>query len=296
MTSAAATSARLARHAWADAGGVRSAIARVGIVGLDATGAELAGHCLQAGLETVGCETSAVVAQHVRDEIERALYWSDGVRPASRFTLTAGLSELADCDLVIDCVDDRGPRKRELVIELDATLPEDARCATLVSRISVTELAAGAERPGRVVGLHLPTQAGEPRLVEVVRGELTDPDAADAVASLMKRIGLQPVRCEDTPGLLVDRVLVPLLNDCVRLLDEAGVTPESLDAGLRASTGWTLGPCALLDSIGIDTHMASAESLYAALREPRFAPPPRLVRMRRAGLLGRKTGKGFYSY
>jgi 3-hydroxybutyryl-CoA dehydrogenase len=80
------------------------------------------------------------------------------------------------------------------------------------------------------------------------------------------------------------------------VLDEAGVTPEALDAGLRASAGWSLGPCALLDSIGIDAHVAAAESLYAALREPRFAPPPRLVRMRRAGLLGRKAGQGFYSY
>jgi 3-hydroxybutyryl-CoA dehydrogenase len=280
------------------------AITRVGIVGLGTTGSALAELCLHAGLETVGCEASESVSQRVRDGIERTVYWNghDGDRPAgldaqqlARLTLTSDPRALADCELVIECGGERDSVKRELIADLDAMIRDDALIASHTSRGSVTELAARAERPQRIVGLHLPPQMGGFPLVEVVRGELTEPVAVEAVAAFMQRIGRQPLCCEDTPGFVVDRVVVPLLNDCVRVLDEAGVTPEALDAGLRAA-GWSLGPCELLDSIGIDAHVAAAEALYAALREPRFAPPPRLVRMRRAGLLGRNAGQGFYSY
>jgi 3-hydroxybutyryl-CoA dehydrogenase len=278
------------------------AITRVGIVGLGTTGSALAEVCLRAGFETVGCEASESVSRRVRDAMERTLYWGDSDRPAgldapppARLTLTSDPSALADCELVIECVGERSSVKRELIADLDAMIRDDALIASHTSRGSVTELAAAAERPHRIVGLHLPPGTAGFPLVEVVRGELTEPGALEAVAAFVRRIGRQALCCEDTPGFVVDRVLVPLLNDCVRVLDEAGVTPDALDAGLRAA-GWSLGPCELLDSIGIDVHVAAAEALYAALREPRFAPPPRLVRMRRAGLLGRNAGQGFYSY
>jgi len=302
MTSAAFSSSPPIEQMWPQDG--RATLRRVGIVGLGETGATIVELCVRAGLETLAVELSSAVARHVRDDLERNLYWSDesravGVRhrpPLGSLALSDDLGDLADCDLVIDCTGGPAATKRELIADLDAILRGDTLIATHTGRLSVTELAALADRPERVVGLHLPHQTAGPRLVEVVGGELTDPEAVDQVADFVRRVGGHPLPCRDSPGLVVERVLVPLLNDCVRVLDETGVTPEALDAGLRASAGWSLGPCALLDDIGIDVQVAAAESLYAAHREPRMAPPPRLVRMRRAGLLGRKTGRGFYSY
>jgi 3-hydroxybutyryl-CoA dehydrogenase len=129
-----------------------------------------------------------------------------------------------------------------------------------------------------------------------VRTQLTDPAVHDAAYGFAARIGKEPIRCSDTPGFVVNRVLIPLLNDCVRVLDEAGVTPEDLDQGLTGGAGWPMGPCALLDLVGADVHVHASEALYEKLREPRMAPPPRLVRMLQAGKLGRKTGEGFYRY
>ena len=100
----------------------------------------------------------------------------------------------------------------------------------------------------------------------------------------------------DTPGFVVNRVLIPLLNDCLRVLDEARVSPEALDTAMTAGAGWPMGPCALVDLVGIDVHVHASEALYEKLREPRMAPPPRIVAMKNAGLLGRKSGRGFYRY
>jgi 3-hydroxybutyryl-CoA dehydrogenase len=109
-------------------------------------------------------------------------------------------------------------------------------------------------------------------------------------------MGKSPIRCHDTPGFVVNRILIPLLNDCVRVLDEARVTPEDLDTAMRNGAGWPMGPCELVDLVGIDVHVHASEALYEKLREPRMASPPRLVAMANAGLLGRKAGQGFYTY
>jgi 3-hydroxybutyryl-CoA dehydrogenase len=130
----------------------------------------------------------------------------------------------------------------------------------------------------------------------VVRAQLTADDAFETAAGLGEKLGKTVVRCHDTPGFVVNRVLIPLLNDCIRALDEARVEPADLDAAMRHGAGWPMGPCELADLVGIDVHVHAAEALYAKLREPRMAPPPRLVAMMNAGLLGRKTGAGFYRY
>ena len=124
----------------------------------------------------------------------------------------------------------------------------------------------------------------------------SDPAAVDTAFAFAERLGKQPIRCNDTPGFVVNRILIPLLNDCVRVLDEARVTPADLDAGLKNGAGWPMGPCELVDLVGIDVHVHASEALWEKLREPRMAPPARLVAMANAGLLGRKSGRGFYSY
>jgi len=133
-------------------------------------------------------------------------------------------------------------------------------------------------------------------LVEIVRAELSGDAAVDAAAGVGERMGKKVVRCHDTPGFVVNRILIPLLNDCVKVLDEARVTPEALDTAMQNGAGWPMGPCTLVDLVGIDVHVHASEALYEKLREPRMAPPPRLVAMKNAGLLGRKSGRGFYRY
>jgi 3-hydroxybutyryl-CoA dehydrogenase len=133
-------------------------------------------------------------------------------------------------------------------------------------------------------------------LVEVVHTEASSPEAVETAYAFAERIGKRPIRCADTPGFVVNRVLIPLLNDCVRVLDEAGVTPDDLDTAMTAGLNWPIGPCALIDLIGVDVHVHASEALHAALGEERMAAPPRLVEMRDAGRLGRKSGEGFFRY
>ena len=166
--------------------------------------------------------------------------------------------------------------------------------ASNTSALSVTEIAAATATPERVVGMHFFNPAPLMPLVEIVRAERSADEAVETAYALGERLGKHPIRCHDTPGFVVNRVLIPLLNDCVRVLDEARVTVEDLDAGMKHGAGWPMGPCELLDLVGLDVHVHASEALYEKLREPRMAPPPRIVAMANAGLHGRKTGRGFY--
>ena len=133
-------------------------------------------------------------------------------------------------------------------------------------------------------------------LVEVVRTAQTSDEAFDAAYAFAQRIGKEPVACNDTPGFIVNRILIPLLNDCVRVLDEARVSPEDVDRAMRFGANWPIGPCALIDLIGVDVHVHASEALHGALGEERMAPPERLLEMQSEGRLGRKSGRGFYEY
>ena len=125
---------------------------------------------------------------------------------------------------------------------------------------------------------------------------MSSEEAVRAAYEWAESAGKQPVNCNDTPGFIVNRILIPLLNDCVRVLDEAGVTPEDLDKAMTNGAGWPLGPCALVDLIGIDVHVHASEALYDKLGEERMAPPERLLQLQQEGRLGRKTGRGFFDY
>jgi 3-hydroxybutyryl-CoA dehydrogenase len=280
-------------------------IDKVGVVGLGTMGAGIAQLCVQAGVETVGRDVTDELAYRGRATVER--YLSRGVEKGrlseeekgaalGRLALTTDLAELAECDLVIEAVVEELDVKLEVFAQLDGILGPGAILATNTSALSVTQIALATDRPERVVGLHFFNPAPVLPLVEVVRTELTEPAAFDAAYAFAERIGKQPIACNDTPGFVVNRILIPLLNDCVRVIDEARVSPEDVDRAMRFGTSWPIGPCALIDLIGIDVHVHASEALYEALREPRMAPPPRLVRMAQAGFLGRKTGRGFFEY
>jgi 3-hydroxybutyryl-CoA dehydrogenase len=211
-------------------------------------------------------------------------------------SLTTELSDFAACDLVIEAIVEDLDAKLELFGELEGIVRPDAILATNTSALSVTEIAAAVSTPERVVGMHFFNPAPLMPLVEIVRAELSSDDAVEAAFEVGARMGKRPIRCHDTPGFVVNRVLIPLLNDCIRVLDEARVTPEDLDTAMTAGAGWPMGPCTLVDLVGIDVHVHASEALYEKLREPRMAPPARIVAMKNAGLLGRKSGRGFYAY
>ena len=280
-------------------------IRTVGIVGLGTMGAGIAQVCVQAGMDTVGREVTEDLAEHGRATIEGYLGRAVGRERMTqvemdaalgRLTLTTDVADLAACDIVIEAIVEDVTAKMELFSILDTVVRPQAVLATNTSALSVTEIASATSRPERVVGMHFFNPAPVLPLVEVVRTELTDPAVHDTAYEFARRLGKEPIRCSDTPGFVVNRILIPVLNDCVRVLDEAAVTPEDLDRAMLHGTRWPIGPCALIDLIGIDVHVHASDALWQSLREPRMAPPPRLVAMAKAGLLGRKSGRGFYRY
>jgi 3-hydroxybutyryl-CoA dehydrogenase len=280
-------------------------IETVGVVGLGTMGAGIAQVCIQGGVEVVGREVSAELGERAAERIghfltraveKGRLEQAERDAAMARLRLTTDLADLAGCDLVIEAAFEDLDVKRELFAELDRLVASDAILATNTSALSVTDIARATERPERVVGMHFFNPAPLMRLVEIVRAQQTADDVAEAAYAFAERVGKTPIRCHDTPGFVVNRVLIPLMNDCVRVLDEAHVTPEDLDKGMKHGAGWPLGPCELLDLVGIDIHVHASEALHAALGERRMAPPERLAEMVQAGRLGKKAGRGFFEY
>ena len=280
-------------------------IRTVGVVGLGTMGAGIAQVAVQAGFATIGREVNEELAQRGRATIDR--YLGRGVEKGrltseardaalASLRLTTDLGELADCDLVIEAVLEELELKREVFAELDRVCRPDAVLATNTSALSVAEIAEVTERPERVVGMHFFNPAPVLPLVEIVRAPRSSQEAVDAAYAWAELAGKAPVRCNDTPGFIVNRILIPLLNDCVRVLDEADVAPEDMDKAMTNGAGWPMGPCALIDLIGIDVHVHASRALHAKLGEERMAPPGRLLELQREGRLGRKSGAGFFEY
>ena len=278
---------------------------KVGVVGLGAMGAGIAQLCVEAGVNTVGREVTLELAERAQGRIAHfltrkvekgTLAQVDRDTAVARLAITADLADLADCDLVIEAIVEELEPKRALFAELERICRPDAVLATNTSALSVSTIAAAISSPERVVGMHFFNPAPLMPLVEIVRAEHSSDDAVETAFTLGVRLGKTPIRCHDTPGFVVNRVLIPLLNDCIRVLDEANVTPADLDTAMRSGAGWPMGPCELVDLVGIDIHVHATEALHRQLHDPRLAPPERLIAMRDAGLLGRKSGRGFFTY
>jgi 3-hydroxybutyryl-CoA dehydrogenase len=278
---------------------------RVGVVGLGTMGAGIAQVSITAGHETIGREVSDELALRGRSTIERYLTravekgrMSADERDAAlaRLALTTDLGDLADCDLVIEAVLEELDLKREVFAELDRVCRSDSVLATNTSALSVAAIAEATTKPERVIGMHFFNPAPVLPLIEIVSAPKSSDVAIELAYEWAEGAGKQPVRCSDTPGFIVNRILIPLLNDCVRALDETGVRPDDMDKAMTNGAGWPMGPCALIDLIGVDVHVHASEALYEKLHEDRMAPPERLLQMQNEGRLGRKTGRGFYEY
>jgi 3-hydroxybutyryl-CoA dehydrogenase len=203
---------------------------------------------------------------------------------------------LAGCDLVIEAVTENIDVKREVFSTLDRVCAPDAVLATNTSSLSVTEIAACASKPERVLGLHFFNPVPLMKLVEVIRALPTNDASFERATAYVASIGKTAVITKDAPGFVVNRLLIPYILDAIRVYEAGLASREDIDNGMKLGCGHPMGPLTLLDFVGLDTTYAIANIMFEEFRETRFAPPPLLKRMVLAGHLGRKSGRGFYDY
>jgi 3-hydroxybutyryl-CoA dehydrogenase len=213
-----------------------------------------------------------------------------------RITGTTKLEDLKECDLVIEAAIENIAAKHEVFAALDAVCGPDAIFASNTSSLSITEMAAKTKRPSRFVGLHFFNPVPLMTLVEVVRTPMSDEAVLADVTAFAQKVGKTVVSAQDTPGFVVNRLLVPFLLDAIRVLESGVATREDIDEGMKRGCGHPMGPLTLLDFVGLDTTYFIANIMFDEFKEPRFAPPPLLKRMVLAGWHGKKSGRGFYEY
>jgi 3-hydroxybutyryl-CoA dehydrogenase len=284
-----------------------AAIARVGVVGGGQMGAGIAEVCARAGLGTIVCEADATAARAARDRVTASLDRAVGrgkLEPAAaqdalgRLVFTGELESLADRQLVVEAVIENADAKTEIFAALDKIVEDpDAILATNTSSLPVMRLGMATGRADRVVGLHFFNPAPVLPLVEVVTSLHTAPQTVAAIERFAtETLGKTVIRSRDRAGFVVNALLIPYLLSAVRMAESGFATAADIDIGMELGCAHPMGPLKLADLIGLDTVASIAESLYDEFRETLYAPPPLLQRMVEAGLLGRKTGRGFHTY
>lgn len=283
-----------------------AAIRRVGVVGCGLMGSGIAEVCARAGLRVVVAEANGDLVASGRARIHTSLNRAvasgklegSGMEAVlERLHLTTDLSDLADCDLVIEAISEQEGAKVELFRSLDQIVQASAILASNTSSIPIARLAAATSRPGSVAGLHFFNPVPVMPLVEVVASIRSDPATIETCEHFVASVlGKQTIRARDRAGFIVNSLLIPFLLAAVRMLEAGLASAEAIDAGMELGCAHPMGPLKLCDFIGLDTVKAIADSLYDELKEPSLAPPPLLLRMVDAGLLGRKSGRGFHAY
>jgi 3-hydroxybutyryl-CoA dehydrogenase len=281
------------------------AIQKVGVVGCGLMGSGIAQVSAAAGYSTTVMEVEEKLLQHGLDRIGTGLgrLVEKGKMPEAERTALLGrlhgttrLADLGACDVVIEAATENLDVKKRVFAELDARLPAHAILASNTSSITIIDLAAATRRPERVVGLHFFNPVPVMKLVEVVRTIVTGDEAYATARDFARSLGKEVVEAKDTTGFVVNRLLVPYMLDAVRCYEQGLTSKEDIDRGMKLGGGYPMGPFELLDFVGLDTTLYIAEIMFDEFREPRFAPPSLLRRMVKAGHLGRKSGRGFYTY
>lgn len=278
---------------------------RVGVVGAGLMGAGIAEVCARAGKDVVLIDADPAAAERGRGRLEASLERAakrgkvaDVAEVLGRITVGSDLDALADRDLVIEAIIEDEAAKTALFARLDGIVTDpDAVLASNTSSIPIMKLAVATKRPAQVLGIHFFNPVPVLSLVELVPSLLTAPTTTErARAFVADDLGKHPIDCQDRAGFVVNALLIPFILSAIRMLESGFATAEDIDQGLVQGAAHPQGPLALADLIGLDTTKAVAESLYEEFKEPLYAPPPLLARMVDAGLLGRKTGRGFYDY
>jgi 3-hydroxybutyryl-CoA dehydrogenase len=277
----------------------------IGVVGVGQMGGGIVETCARAGFDVIGREINDALLERGMENLKASL--ERGVKRGkltqaemdaalARVTGTTSLADFKDCDLVIEAATENMQLKKTLFTELDAITRPEAILASNTSSLSITEIASATERPDRVVGLHFFNPVPVMPLIEIVRGLLTSEETLEAARALGQRLNKQLVFAKDNPGFIVNLLLVPYLFDAVRALENGVATKEDIDAAIKLGLNHPMGPFTLMDFVGLDTCLFIGDAMYAEFKDARYAAPPLLRRMVTAGLLGRKGGRGFYSY
>jgi 3-hydroxybutyryl-CoA dehydrogenase len=281
------------------------AINRIGVIGAGQMGNGIAQVCAVAGLDVVINDVTddrlkaglATINGHLAREVTRGQIDEVKRREAlSRIEIATGLERLADCDLVIEAASENEEIKRKIFINLRPYLKSDAIVSTNTSSISITRLASVTARPERFIGIHFMNPVPRMQLVELIRGIATQDDTFEAAKAFVTRLGKTATLSEDFPAFIVNRILLPMINEAVYTLYEGVGTVEAIDTAMRLGANHPMGPLQLADFIGLDTCLAVMQVLHEGLADSKYRPCPLLVKYVEAGWLGRKTQRGFYDY
>jgi 3-hydroxybutyryl-CoA dehydrogenase len=282
-----------------------SEIRTVGVCGAGLMGNGIAQTCAAAGFDVVLMEVAqapldrgmASIGKSLDKFVEKGkLSQADRDAIAARLTATTEVDDLKGCDLVIEAIVENVDVKTALFRQLDDILAPHAFICTNTSSLCAIELAAKTKRPDKVAGLHFFNPVPIMKLVEVVKTIATTQPTVDVLFAFAKKLGKEPILAQDTPGFVVNRLLIPYLLYAIRLLEQGLATKEDIDKGMKLGCGYPMGPFELLDFVGLDTTYYIAEIMFDEFKDPMMAAPPLLKRMVLAGRYGRKSGKGFYDY
>jgi len=282
-----------------------SEIRTVGVLGAGTMGNGIAHVFARGGFDVRLCEVEQRFLDRgletIRKNLDREttkgkLTAEEAAVSLQRIHGTLDRSSLAACDFVIEAATEKFEIKSQLFVELDSILPKHVILASNTSSISITKLAAQTKRPEQVIGMHFFNPVPVMKLVEVIRGLATSQATYDTVKALSEKLGKTPVEVNDAPGFVSNRVLMPLLNEAMFAVMEGVATPEAIDEVFKLGMAHPMGPLTLADFIGLDVCLDIMRVLHDGLGDPKYRPCPLLIRMVDAGWLGRKSGRGFYTY
>jgi 3-hydroxybutyryl-CoA dehydrogenase len=280
-------------------------IKKIGIVGAGQMGNGIAHVCALAGFDVYLMDVDPDTIERARETIDNNLRRqvgrekiTDGERAAALAKIVTGteMDGFKDCDLVVEAVSEDEEVKKQVYAALCPLLKDDAIIATNTSSISITRLAAQTDRPGRFLGMHFMNPVPVMVLVELIRGIATEPEVFDAVRELTQALGKKSVSAEDFPAFIVNRILLPMINEAVYTLYEGVGSVAAIDEAMRLGANHPIGPLELADFIGLDTCLAVINMLHDGLADSKYRPCPLLVKYVEAGWLGKKAGRGFYDY